>query len=64
MLSRPRCVPCKVIVSLVLLSIPIQVGAEVADITLKRLAARSDLILVACVTTVEDGPPELQPAGD
>jgi hypothetical protein len=64
MVSRPPCVTCKGIVLLFLLCLPIQVGAEVADITLKRLAARSHLIVVARVTTVEDGPAELQPAGD
>ena len=50
-------------VSLVLLSVPVQVRASVADVTLKDLAAQSDLIVVARVTKVEDGPAELQPAG-
>jgi hypothetical protein len=64
MASRPPCLACKVIVSLVLLSLPVQVRAEVREVTLERLAARSDLIVVARVTKVEDGPAELQPAGD
>jgi hypothetical protein len=56
---------CRVIVSFVLLSLPLQVRAsKVADVTLNDLVAESHLIVVACVTKVEDGPAELQPAGD
>jgi hypothetical protein len=64
MLSQQPRLACKAIVSFILLFIPVQVRASVADVTLKDLSAESDLIVVARVTKVQDGPAEVQPAGD
>lgn len=64
MMGRQPCLACKVIVSFVILFVPVRVRASVADVTLKDLAAESDLIVVARVTKVQDGPAGLQPAGD
>jgi hypothetical protein len=64
MVSHQPCLACKVIVSLVLLAVPVQARSDVKDVTLKDLAAESQLIVVARVTKVEDGPAELQPARD
>ncbi len=65
MVHPPRDLACLVSLSLVVLSLaaPTQVHAEVADIALKKLAARSDRIVVARVIKVEDGPAQFQRSG-
>jgi hypothetical protein len=64
MRNRQPSLACKASILFVLVSFPVLVRADVADVTLKHLAARSDLIVVARVTKVEDGPAHLQPAGN
>jgi hypothetical protein len=64
MISRQSYLACKVVVWFVLVFLPVDVQASVTDVALKDLAAQSDLIVVARVTRVEDGPADLQPAGD
>jgi hypothetical protein len=61
MMSRQPCLACKVILSLVLLCPTVQGRAELADVTLKDLAAKSDLIVVARVTKIESDPHERRP---
>src|SRR5262245_28959267 len=49
------------IAAFVLMSFPTSSWAEVAEIELKDLVARSDLIVVAKVSKVEDGPDHIKP---
>jgi hypothetical protein len=49
------------IATLVLMSFPTLAWAEVKEIALKDLVAGSDLIVVAKVSKVEDGPPNIKP---
>jgi hypothetical protein len=63
-MSRQRRLASRVVVSLVLFSLAVPALAKVEGVTLKGLAARSDLIVFARVTKIEAGPNGVRPAGD
>jgi hypothetical protein len=55
---------CSILVVQVLMSFPAAVWAKVAEIPLKELVAQSDLIVLAKVSKVEDGPAEIKTEDD
>ena len=61
MRGRESRLACRIIVSFVLMSFPAMVSAKVGKMDLKELVARSDLIVVAKVSKVEDGPADAKP---
>ena len=52
------------LIALVLVFVPVAAHADVKEVDLKDLVAGSDLIVVATVTTVEDGPNGIKVHGD
>jgi hypothetical protein len=54
----------RALVALVLVLAPVAARAEVTEVALKDLVARSDLIVVATVTKVEDHPDYIKTAAD
>jgi hypothetical protein len=64
MWKREICQARNVMVSLVLMSFPTLLWAKVAEIALKELVARSDVIVLAKVLKVEDGPTDIKTEDD
>ncbi len=64
MWSQVICRAGGAISAIVLMSIPTLLWAAVADITLKELVVRSDVIVLAKVLTVEDGPTDIKAESD
>jgi hypothetical protein len=64
MWSRETRLASNAIITSVLTSLPTVVRAEVADVTLKKLVARSALIVVAKVSKIEDGSADIRPVED
>jgi hypothetical protein len=54
----------RALVAVVLVFVPVAAHASVTDVALKDLVARSDLVVLATVTKVEDGPVEIKAEGD
>lgn len=63
MMSRRPSPIGRAIVPFVILAFPVSVGAAVTDIALKDLFVHSDLVVVARVSKVEDGPAEIRSTG-
>src|SRR5262249_53707456 len=55
---------CSILVVSVLITFPTVVSAKVAEIPLKKLVAQSDLIILAKVSKIEDGPAEIKTQDD